>query len=79
MCRGKRLGYYLIVLLFLLQGPSAYLSRMHRSQGLLCNPEQYVYIQHRFSSPVPLIKWQRFLTEAVLMSFGSTNGCPKTL
>jgi hypothetical protein len=47
------------------------------AEGLLCNPKHY--IQHRFSSPVPLIKRQRFLTEAVLISFGSTNGYPKTL
>ena len=34
--------------------------------------------QHRFSIPVSLIKRQRSLSEAVLISFGSTNGFPKT-
>jgi hypothetical protein len=35
--------------------------------------------QHRFIIPVSLIKRQRSLTEAVLISFGSTNGFPKIL
>ena len=33
--------------------------------------------QHIFSIPVSLIKRQRSLSEAVLISFGSTNGFPK--
>jgi hypothetical protein len=45
--------------------------------GVLCNPKYS--IQPRFSSPVPRIKRQRSLTEAVLMSFGSTSRFPKTL
>jgi hypothetical protein len=40
----------------------------------LCNPNHT--IQHRFSSPVTLIKRQSSLTVAVLISFGSTNGFP---
>jgi hypothetical protein len=43
----------------------------------LCNPKYS--IQHRFSSPVPLMKRQRSLTEAVFISFGVTFGFPKTL
>ena len=35
--------------------------------------------QHRFSIPVSLIKRQRSLSEAVLISFGSKNGFPKML
>jgi hypothetical protein len=34
--------------------------------GLLCSPKHF--IQHRFTNPVPLIKRQRSLTEAVLIS-----------
>jgi hypothetical protein len=37
------------------------------------------FIQHRFSSPVPLIKRKRSLTDAVLISFGSTTESPKAL
>jgi hypothetical protein len=37
------------------------------------------FIQHRFSSLVPLLKRQRSLTDAVLISFGSTTKSPKTL
>ena len=33
--------------------------------------------QHRFSIPLSVIKRQRSLSEAVLISFGSTNGFPK--
>jgi hypothetical protein len=44
--------------------------------GLLYNPKYS--IQHRFNSPVR-IKRQRSLTEAVLISFGSTSGFPRTL
>jgi len=36
-------------------------------------------LHHRFSSPVSLIKRQRSLTEAVLISFGFTNSSPKTM
>jgi hypothetical protein len=36
-------------------------------------------IQHRFSNPVPFIKRQRSLTEAVLISFVSAVSFPKTL
>jgi hypothetical protein len=36
-------------------------------------------IQHRFNGPFPLIKRQRSLTEALLISFGSTTESPKTL
>jgi hypothetical protein len=42
----------------------------------LCSPKHF--IQHRFSNPVPLIKRQRSLTEAMLISFGSANSFPKT-
>jgi hypothetical protein len=35
--------------------------------------------QHRFSIPVSLIKRHRSLSEAVLISFGSTNYFPKML
>jgi len=35
--------------------------------------------QHGFSIPVSLIKRQRSLSEAVFISFGSTNGFPKML
>jgi hypothetical protein len=45
--------------------------------GLLCNPKYSN--QHRFNSPVPLIKRQRSYTEPVLISFGSTSEFPKTL
>jgi hypothetical protein len=45
--------------------------------GLLCSPKHS--IQHRFNNPVPLIKGQRSLTEAVLISFGSASSFPKTL
>jgi hypothetical protein len=37
------------------------------------------FLQHRFSSPVPLIKRQRSLTEAVLIPLGLTIESPKTL
>ena len=45
--------------------------------SLLCSPQHS--IQHMFNHPVLLIKSQRSLTEAVLLSFGSTNIFPKTL
>ena len=45
--------------------------------GLLCNPKYSN--QYRLNNPVPLIKRHRSLTEAVLISFGSTSGFPKTL
>jgi hypothetical protein len=38
-----------------------------------------MFIQLRFSNPVPFIKRQRSLPEAVLISFGSINKFPKTL
>jgi hypothetical protein len=47
------------------------------ASGLLCNLNYS--IQHSFNSPVPLIKRQRSLTEAVLISFGSTTRFPMTL
>jgi len=45
--------------------------------GLLCDPKYSN--QYRFNNPVPLINRHRSLTEAVLISFGSTSGFPKTL
>jgi hypothetical protein len=42
--------------------------------GLLCH-----HTQPRFRSPVPRVKRQRSLTEAVRMSVGSTTRLPKTL
>jgi hypothetical protein len=45
--------------------------------GLLCSPKHSV--QHRFNNPVPLIKRQMSVTEAVLISFGSAISFPKTL
>jgi hypothetical protein len=39
--------------------------------GLLCNPKYY--IQLSFCSPVPRMRRQRSLTEAVRMSVGSTS------
>jgi hypothetical protein len=45
--------------------------------GLLCILKHS--IQHRFNNPVPLIKRQRYLSEAVLISFGSAISFPKTL
>jgi hypothetical protein len=45
--------------------------------GLLCSPKHS--IQHRFNNPVPLIRRQRSLTEAVLISFGSAISLPKAL
>jgi hypothetical protein len=45
--------------------------------GLLCNPKYC--IQHRFHNPMPRMKRQRSLTEAVRMSFSSTTTYPKTL
>jgi hypothetical protein len=45
--------------------------------GLLYNPKYS--IQHRFNSPVPLIKRQRSLTEVVLVSFGSTSEFQMTI
>jgi hypothetical protein len=44
--------------------------------GLLCNPKYY--IQPRFSNPVPRMKRQRSLAEAVRMSVGSTSRYPET-
>jgi len=44
---------------------------------LLYNPKHS--IQHRFNNPVPFIKRQKSVTEAVLISFGSTVSLPKTL
>jgi len=43
---------------------------------LLCNPKYSN--QYKFNNPVPLIKRHRSLTEAVLISFGSTSGFPET-
>jgi hypothetical protein len=40
--------------------------------GLMCDHKYS--IQHRFSSPVPLMKTQRTLTEVVLKSFGYCFG-----
>jgi hypothetical protein len=52
--------------------------QMHRSLQAYCATLNY-FVQHRFSSPVPLIKKQRSLTEAVLISLGFTTESPKTL
>jgi hypothetical protein len=43
---------------------------------LLCNPKYSN--QYTFNSPVSLIKRHRSLTEAVLISFGSTGRFPQT-
>jgi hypothetical protein len=51
--------------------------RKHRSLKAYCATP--IQCQHRSSSPVTLIKRHRSLTEAVLISFGSTSGFPKTL
>jgi len=45
--------------------------------GLLYNPKYS--IQHSLNNPAPRLKRQRSLTEAVLMSFGSTVSLTKTL
>jgi hypothetical protein len=45
--------------------------------GLLCNPKYC--IQPKFHNPVPRMKRQRSLTEAVRMSVGSTTRYPKKL
>jgi hypothetical protein len=58
-------------------GPISRCPTCTSAYGLLCSPKHS--IQHRFNSPVPLIKRQRSLTEAVLISFGSANSFPKTL
>jgi hypothetical protein len=65
-----------VVLLLLHYGPSADAPEAPQPKGLFCT---LVHYQHRFSSSVTLIKRHRSLTEAVLISFGSTNGFPKTL
>ena len=61
----------------LLQGPVRLRSGCTVALGLMCSPKYS--IQHRFSNPVPRMKRQSSLTEAVLMSFGSTINFPKTL
>jgi hypothetical protein len=58
-------------------GPVSLCAGCTSDLGLLCSPKHS--IQHRFNNPVPLIKRQRSLTEAVLMSFGSAVSFPKTL
>jgi hypothetical protein len=70
----KHLFFFFFFLFFFFFSSSSYRARQHicpgctAATGLLCNPKHY--IQHRFSSPVLLIKRQRFVAEAVLMSFG---------
>jgi hypothetical protein len=66
-----------VLLLLLLWGPSPFCPIITSALGLLYNPKHST--QHTFSSPVPRINRQRSLTEAVLISFGSTNRFPKTL
>jgi hypothetical protein len=58
-------------------GPVSLFRGCTSALGLLCNPKYSN--QYRFSNRVPLIKRHRSLTEAVLTSFGSTSGFPKTL
>ena len=58
-------------------GPVSLCSRCTTAVGVLYSPKHS--IQHRFNNPVLLIKRQRSLTKAVLMSFGSTISFPKAL
>ena len=58
-------------------GPVTLCPRCTSALGLLCNPKYSN--QYTFNNPLPLIKRHRSLTEAVLISFGPTNGFPKTL
>ena len=62
---------------FFFLGPVSLCSGCTTAVGLLYSLKHS--IQHTFNNPVPLIKRQRSLTEAVLMSFGSTVSFPKTL
>jgi hypothetical protein len=62
---------------FFFIGPVSLCSGRTTVVGLLYSPKYF--IQHRFNNPVPLIKRQRSLTEAVHMSFGSIINFPKTL
>jgi hypothetical protein len=69
--------FFFLLLLLLFTRARPLMPRKHRSLKAYCAPQ--IQCQHRFSSPVTLIKGHRSLTEAVLISFGSTNGFPKTL
>jgi hypothetical protein len=69
--------FFLLLLLFFSRARRIIPPLCTVTLGLLWNPKYS--IQHRFSSPVPRMKRQRSLTEAVLISFGSTSGFPKTL
>ena len=65
------------LLLLLLLLPISLCPGCTSALGLLYNPKYSN--QYRLSNPVSLIKRQRSLNEAVLISFGSTSGFPKTL
>ena len=67
----------LLLLLLLLLKARPLMPRKHLSQRLIVLTLNILH--HRFSRPVSLIKKQRSLTEAVLISFGFTNSSPKTL
>jgi hypothetical protein len=73
---GKITKYGILLLLLLLRAHRL-MHRLHRSLRLTVQP-QYV-TQHSLNNPAPRMKRQRSPIEAVLMSFGSTVGLPKTL
>jgi len=75
MAQQPLVGQGLFFFFFFL-GPVSLYPGCTSALSLLCNPKHSV--QHRFSNSVPLIKRQRSLTDAVLISFGSAVSFPKT-
>ena len=73
---GANSGLLLLLLLLLLRAHQLKLWK-HLSLEAYCAPVNFH--QHIFSIPVSLIQRQRSLSEAVLISFGSTNSFPKML
>jgi hypothetical protein len=69
--------HVLLLLLLLLLRACPLMPRKHLSLRLIVLTLNILH--HRFSSPVSLIKRQRSLTEAVLISFGCANSSPKIL
>jgi len=72
--------FFLFLFFFFLvffYGPVSLRSGCTTALGVLYTPTYS--IQPRFNNPVPRMKRQRSVTEAVLMFFGSTISFPKTL
>ena len=77
LLRLLRLRLLRLLRLLLLLLDRQLMHRTHRSPRLIVQP-QYV-TQHSLNKSAPRMESQRCLTEAVLMSFGSTVGLPETL